>query len=648
MSKITKVIVIDANVKAAQKALKEVNDTLELQNIAIDNLEKNIGDYERQLERVSEKDTNRRKKLIKKIKDTKLELNDEKKALVKLKKERTDNTKKLKEATAAAGDYSGALSVIDKSTGGAASGLIALGSGLGKTAKGFKTLDGVLKLSLIGLIVTGILALTAAFTRSEEGQEKFQRGMAAINAIVNQVLDGFASLGESIIEAVTSPMKSIEKLGKGIAKFLSNPFKATKEAIEGVKVSVISMIAETTKEVLAIDNVTKARQKAHHIERDLMTERAEANREISDIRLQAEDRENKTATERIALLRKAQQLEEDITAKEIVAKQLLIDAQELEMEQGNNTIQAKDKLAKLQAELINLDTKKLRSQRLLQTQITTAVREEQAIKDKAKADADKELDAFIEAEEIRQQAGRDLEKKRLDGIKGIQDAFKAAEAERNAETEEQKAELEKEKAIAELDELGATSEQKANIIAYWDGRIQKGKIKDADNDKVRDQAVANAKLAIAQQSMALIGEIAGKGSAVGKAMAIGQATISGIEGVQNAFTTASGSPITKVFPAYPFIQAGLAGAFSAVQVAKIASTKADGKGATPSPVPSGGGAAAVPSLPPSFSTVGASDTNQLASAIGQQEQQPVQAFVVANDVTTAQSLERNIVEGATI
>ena len=57
---------------------------------------------------------------------------------------------------------------------------------------------------------------------------------------------------------------------------------------------------------------------------------------------------------------------------------------------------------------------------------------------------------------------------------------------------------------------------------------------------------------------------------------------------------------------------------------------------------------AAPSLPPSFNIVGASDTNQLADAIGGQTQQPVQAYVVANDVTTAQSLENNIVEGATL
>jgi len=57
---------------------------------------------------------------------------------------------------------------------------------------------------------------------------------------------------------------------------------------------------------------------------------------------------------------------------------------------------------------------------------------------------------------------------------------------------------------------------------------------------------------------------------------------------------------------------------------------------------------AVPSAPPAFNVVGASGTNQLASAIGGQSQQPIQAYVVANDVTTSQSMERNIVEDASI
>ena len=58
---------------------------------------------------------------------------------------------------------------------------------------------------------------------------------------------------------------------------------------------------------------------------------------------------------------------------------------------------------------------------------------------------------------------------------------------------------------------------------------------------------------------------------------------------------------------------------------------------------SGGG-----STPPRFNVVGASGTNQLAQSIGAQQQQPIQAYVVANNVTTAQSLQRNIIESATI
>ena len=57
---------------------------------------------------------------------------------------------------------------------------------------------------------------------------------------------------------------------------------------------------------------------------------------------------------------------------------------------------------------------------------------------------------------------------------------------------------------------------------------------------------------------------------------------------------------------------------------------------------------AMPSLPAAFNVVGASDTNQLADAIGSQSQEPTRAYVVSGDVTSAQSMDRNIVEGASI
>ena len=46
--------------------------------------------------------------------------------------------------------------------------------------------------------------------------------------------------------------------------------------------------------------------------------------------------------------------------------------------------------------------------------------------------------------------------------------------------------------------------------------------------------------------------------------------------------------------------------------------------------------------------MGASGETQLADAIGSQTQRPARAYVVSNDVTTAQEMDRNIIEGASI
>jgi hypothetical protein len=157
-----------------------------------------------------------------------------------------------------------------------------------------------------------------------------------------------------------------------------------------------------------------------------------------------------------------------------------------------------------------------------------------------------------------------------------------------------------------------------------------------------EQAVSDAKLNITENTLALVGAIAKKGSAVGKAVAVAQATISGIEGVQNAFTTASASPVTTVFPAYPFVQAGLAGAFSAVQIAKILSVKSDSGGGGNAASGGGGGRNA-----PAFNLVQGTGSNQIAESL-QSQKEPLKAYVVSSDMSSAQAVDRNIKENATI
>ena len=92
-----------------------------------------------------------------------------------------------------------------------------------------------------------------------------------------------------------------------------------------------------------------------------------------------------------------------------------------------------------------------------------------------------------------------------------------------------------------------------------------------------------------------------------------------------------------------------AGIFSSIKSAVNAA-----KGSASKMGASGGGSVSMPrmssaaSAPPAFNVVGASETNQLAQSIGQDEKQPIKAFVVSNEVSDAQALDRNIVESASI
>ena len=90
-----------------------------------------------------------------------------------------------------------------------------------------------------------------------------------------------------------------------------------------------------------------------------------------------------------------------------------------------------------------------------------------------------------------------------------------------------------------------------------------------------------------------------------------------------------------------------AGIFSSIKSAVNAA-----KGSASKMGASGGASVSMPrmstasSAPPAFNVVGASETNQLAQSIGQDEKQPVKAYVVSNEVSDAQALDRNIVKSA--
>ena len=169
-------------------------------------------------------------------------------------------------------------------------------------------------------------------------------------------------------------------------------------------------------------------------------------------------------------------------------------------------------------------------------------------------------------------------------------------------------------------------------------------LKESANAQTKlEKDLAVAKENQLKQTLGNIAGIVGQNSKFGKAIAIVQALQDTYAGANKALA-----------------QGGLFGFVGAAAViaAGIANVKQIAGSKTPKPPASLGArdtggestpsipAASSPSVPPSFSTVGASGVNQLADVLGNQP--PPRAFVVSGDVTTAQQLDRNIVSSASI
>lgn len=164
--------------------------------------------------------------------------------------------------------------------------------------------------------------------------------------------------------------------------------------------------------------------------------------------------------------------------------------------------------------------------------------------------------------------------------------------------------------------------EKALIQAVSRARLK------ANNDYLASTQAVNAALTVEQGKQAITGVTLGATEAAADAsMSIGEYMKQlGPFGIA-AFALSIGGVIASIV--------------SARKKAKAEIANLTGVGGS-----AGGGV--TPSIPPDFRVVGASGVNQLAEVINGQTNQPVKAYVVSDDVTSAQSLNRNIVEGASI
>ena len=601
-----------------------------------------------------------------------------------LKRELSNTDKEVKKVDESTSQMS---STLDKATGGAITKFKGLKGALKTAVTGFKSLRVAIISTGIGALLIAVTALGQAFTRSEEGQNKFAKLLGVIGSVTGNLLDLLADLGEGIISVFKNPKQAIKDfvnlikqniqnrfeaildtvgfLGSAIKKVfkgdfsgavkdaknagssLVDSFTGVKNTIDKVRNSTNELAEELKKEAKIAANIADQRARADRAERALLVARAKANRDRADLLDKAAQKEKFTAQERIEFLEEAGKIDEEITNKEIAAAKLRLQAKVAENALTKSTKEDLDEEANLRAKLIDLETQRLTKQKTVSAQIVSAKREEKA---RLKAIEDEEAAKQKERDDKKAADDKARQEKEIADAKALAD-LKNQIRDAEAVTEEERRLLEIEKTTEHYDKLielarakGLATEALENAKTNALNRLTENRAK---NEIQWEKLTQDQKVAIVSNGFKNLSTVLGQETAAGKAAAIAAATIDTYQSATASYKSLAGIPV--IGPTLGIAAAGAAIASGLATVKQIVATKTpNGRGVSAPSISASSSSASAPARPPSFNVVGASETNQLAEAIGGQTKEPVKAYVVSDDVSTAQSLDRNIVQGASI
>lgn len=198
------------------------------------------------------------------------------------------------------------------------------------------------------------------------------------------------------------------------------------------------------------------------------------------------------------------------------------------------------------------------------------------------------------------------------------------------------------------DDLISAEQRKRERLAQINKEANEEYIKDLkiriEKEEALEQQKNDKKIELTRMSFDVLGSVAElfaqgneadqrKAFQLNKAASLGNAIVNTAQGVTAALTQ------VPLFPGAQIIQAGLVGTLGALNIAKIANTQFQGGNNA------GGGNTPIATAPrtPSFDIIQAQPQMQL----GALQQQPIKAYVVSGEVSTAQALDRNRVRNAT-
>ena len=526
-----------------------------------------------------------------------------------------------------------------------------------------------LGLLLAGIAVT-IAAVKAAFTDSEEGQNKYARIMAQIGVVVGNLRDLLADFGEKVIAAFENPQESLRAFGQLVKKNIVNRFEGLVELIPQLGEAVQALfkgdfgqagkiaLDATAKVALGVEDITEKtlaaveatkefikvtqeevaegakvadmRAKADKIERKLLVDRSKAEGKIAELRLKARQEDQFGAEERKAAINEAIVLQDGLLKAETEVLQLRAEAQTLENTFSRSNKENLDKEAKAIAAVNRQTATRLNTQRQFQRELNTINAQLRAEESKLANEKKKEQEDAAKAELALQ---KDLADAKIELI------------ESEEEREIEKAELDLERRLAKIEgdseielELRKALEEVTGVEIqaikdkYASEESEKKKAADAELLK-QDQAVAKARQGVAQSLGSVLGSIASminqqskEGVIAAKVLAVAQIAIDTAVAITGAIAQAQSMPypgnLVAIATGVAAVVAGIASAVTTLNTANVPG---------PSPPP--------PTPPPPAPAPTSAGVTTNTTELGNTQQAqlaPIQAFVVETGITGSQ------------
>ena len=552
-------------------------------------------------------------------------------------------------------DVKGEIQNLTKST---EEGFKDVGDATKGVSKGIKGIGTALKAAGIGLVVAAFAKLTEIFQQNQKAADFFNTSFEvvsiAFNDFVNFLVNNLGAVTGFFKSVFDDPLQSIKDLGTAIKNNIIERFnsmldtvglagKAVKQFFEGDFSGAAESAKAASKEFVdvltgvdgTVDKVSEGVTKVATATSNYVKETV--NAATANVQLEKSARLAETANQGLIEKydRQAEQLrqirddesksfEERIAANNELGK--LLDEQEKTMK-ANAQARVDAAAAELAKNKDNVD---------LQIAYQEALNEQAGI------------EAQITGFRSEQQTNANSllrEQKDL-----VNELALIGKSEREIERLELQQDYEAKKALIER-EITDEAQKNEMLLALqtdFNNKVNNLNEEASDNEIMWSEMTTDQKLEYAQKGLDGLAANLGKETAAGKAAAIASTLISTYQGAQDSYTSLAKIPVVGPALGLAAAAAAVAGGLANVKAISQTSTpQTSGMGGT-SPSVSSPSRPAPPSVPPAFNIVGASGTNQLAEAIGGQAQQPVKAYVVSNDVSTAQELDRNIVEGASI